>query len=107
QQQGCDGLAEALLLTTQGARLDGHARFDAADLAQLAALLAKASSAFNRDEIVARALDRRCRALGLRAGTSELLLLMDGEKAPLETLLLPDDDFRDAVATLEAELGEV
>jgi hypothetical protein len=105
QQQACDQFAEALGLITEAARLnDGTGRFGADDLAVVADRLAKASS-FSRDEIVARTLERRGRALGLRPGTADLLSLLEGEIRPMETLLLPDDAFREIVAGIEEELG--
>jgi len=106
QQQACDHFAEAMGLICEGARLDGKGAFHAADLAEVAGRLAKASS-FPLDTIVARAIERRGRSLGLRAGTAELLTLLEGEIPPLETLLLPDDGFRALVERLEQELGEV
>jgi hypothetical protein len=107
QQQGCDQLAEALLLITSGARLDGASPFDAADLNEVARRLVKASSAFDLDEILTRALGERARALGLRPGTGELLMLMEGDIKPLESLLLSDDEFQELAAKLEDELGVV
>ncbi|MCA1685345.1 MAG: hypothetical protein LC745_05060 [Planctomycetia bacterium] len=107
QELGCDRLAEALLAVTEAARLDGRSAFDAADLREVAGRLSRATSAFGLDVIVARALERRGRALGLRAGTAELLTLMDGEVPPLEMLRLSDDAFRARVEAVEQELGEV
>lgn len=107
QEQACDALAEALLLITRAARLDGKTTFGAADLEALAARLARASSAFTLDQIVARALEQRGRALGRRAGTAELLTLLDSDVAPLAMLLLADDDFLARVDALDQELGEV
>jgi hypothetical protein len=106
QQQACDHFAEALILITEGARLDGKGSFAAADLNEVVDRLAKASS-FQREEIVARALERRGRSLALRPGTADLLALLEGEVTPLEMLLLPDDAFREWVARMEEELGEV
>ncbi len=107
QEQACDKLAEALVLLTEAARLDGRARFGAAELRAAADALARASTAFGLDVIVARALERRGLSLGLRSGTAEMLTLMEGGVAPLELLLLTDDDFRARVAAFEEELGEV
>ena len=107
QQQGCDQLAEALLLITSGARLDGRGKFDATDLTEVALRLAKACSAFTLDDILARAIEGRARALGLRSGTSDLLMLMEGDIRPLETLLLPDEAFMERTAKMEDELGVV
>jgi hypothetical protein len=106
QEQGCERLAEALLGITEAARLDGRSAFDRADLREVAARLARASSAFGLDVIVSRALERRGRSLGLRAGTAELLTLLEGDLPPLDMLLLSDDDFRARVASAEEELGE-
>ena len=103
QQKACDLFVEALGLITEGARLDdGTGRLDAGDLAAVADRLAKASS-FGRDEIVARALERRGRALGLEPGTVELLSLLEGDTSPMEALLLSDDEFREWVARMEGE----
>ena len=105
QQQGCDQFAEALLLITGGARLDGRGKFDATDLTEVARRLAAACSAFTLADILARAIEGRARALGLRTGTSDLLMLMEGDIRPMETLLLPDDAFKELAAKLEDELG--
>ncbi len=107
QDLACDKLAQALLLIAEAARLDGRSPIDRSGLAEVARLLARASSAFDRDAIVARALESRGRALGLRSGTAELLTLVEGDVEPLAAFLLADDDFRAAVAKAEAELGEV
>jgi len=107
QDRACDLLADVLVKVAEAARLDGGTRFGAGDLAEVAARLARASTAFDLDAIVARALETRGRALGLRAGTAELLTLMDGAGSPLEALRLADDAFRERIAALEAELGEV
>ena len=106
QEQACDRLAEALVLITEAARLDGRSVFGAADLRELAGRLARATSAFGLDVIVARALERRARSLGLRAGAAELPTLLETPTPPLETLLKTDDEFRTLVATMEEELGE-
>ncbi len=106
QEQACDRLAEALVGVTESARLDGRAAFDDGDLRELARRLARASSAFGLDAIVARALERRGRALGLRAGTAELLTLLGDDAAPLGLLLLADDAFRARVDAVEQEIGE-
>jgi hypothetical protein len=105
QQQACDQFAEALGLITEGARRDGKGRLDRDDLSEIARRVAQASSAFSLDEIVARALERRCRALGFRAGSADLLMLMEDETGPLETLLFSDDEFKERVGKLEEELG--
>ena len=107
QEKGCDQLAEALLLITEAARLDGKAAFNNADLRELAGCLTRASSAFGLDVIVSRALERRGKLLGLRSGTSELLMLVDSDALPLNALALSDDDFLARVNAVELELGEV
>src|SRR4051794_32075061 len=69
QQQAGDHLAEALVLITGAARLDGRGTLDRGGLAEIAGRLARVSSAIGLDEIVARALERRGKALGLPADT--------------------------------------
>lgn len=107
QEQACDILADALLRIAEAARLDGKANFGAAEMTEVAARLAKASSAFSLGEIVARALEARGRSLGLRSGTAELLTLLETGITPLDALGLADDAFRGRVAEVEAELGDV
>jgi hypothetical protein len=106
QQQACDQLAEALVLITGASRLDGKAEFDPDDLGVIAGKLVRASSAFSLDEIVARALERRAKTVGLPSSTAELLTLLEAEIRPLEMLLLPDDEFQALVERLQEELGE-
>ncbi len=101
-----DPLAAALLAIAEASRLDGRSTLDARAFAEVAERIARASSAFDLGTIVARALESRGRALDLRAGTAELLTLLDTDARPLDRLLLPDDAFREAVALLDAELGE-
>ena len=107
QDRSCDMLADALLSIAAAARLDGRARLDSATFAEIAARVVRASSTFDLDAIVARALEARGRALGLRAGTAELLTLLDGGVRPLDSILLDDDEFRALVARIEEELGDV
>lgn len=107
QQQACDHLAEALVLIAAAARIDGKGGLDPDALGEAVRLAGRAASAFAPDEILARALDRRARALGLPASAAELLTLLDSGLTPAELLLLDDDPFRDLVARLERELGDV
>ena len=107
QQQACDHLAEALYRVTEASRLDGKGRLGQAELAELAGLIARASSAFTLDQIVARALERRGKALGLSPGHVEMITPLDVEVKPLEMLLLSDAEFRALAAGLEEELGGV
>jgi hypothetical protein len=107
QQQACDNLAEALVLITEAARIDGKGKLDQEDLDVIAGRLAQVSSAFSLDEIVARALERRAKLLGLPTSAAELLTLLDAEIRPLEMLLLPDDEFKALVERMQEELGEV
>jgi hypothetical protein len=99
QQQACDQFAEALVLITEGARLDGRGTFDAADLSEVARRVAGASSAFSLDAILARALGRRARALGLPSDTADLLTLMEADVTPLGMLRLDDDGFKQGQRT--------
>jgi hypothetical protein len=107
QERACDLLAEALVTVADAARLDGKGSLDPSAFASIAELAARASSAFDLDTIVARALELRGKTLGLRAGTAELVTLLDPERRPLDLLLLDDDGFRELVARLDEELGEV
>jgi hypothetical protein len=107
QERACDHLAEALMLITEAARLDAQVKLTPDDLGVIAGRLGRASSAFSLDEIVARALERRAKALGLPGGAAELLTLMEADLKPLEMLLLGDDGFKALVETLQEELGEV
>jgi hypothetical protein len=107
QQQACDHFAEALFLITQGARLDERGKLEASDLTEVARRVVQASSAFGLDEVVARALGRRVKALGLLSDTADLLTLMDADIKPLEMLLLDDGEFKALIERLQEELGEV
>jgi hypothetical protein len=104
QQQACEKRAQALLLITEAARLDGG-KLDKDDLRTIAERLAGASSAFTLDDVVVRAIERRGRDLGLPASTAELLTLLDSDIKPLEALLLTDDEFKALAAKMEEELG--
>src|SRR4051794_34417316 len=94
QAQACDKFAGALVLIAEGARLDGGGQLDAGDLAEVARRLARASSAFDLDEIVGRALSARVHGLGLPSSAGDMLSLMETELKPIEMLLLTDDDLR-------------
>ena len=107
QTKARDDLAEALLLITGAARLDGRGSLDPPRFGEIAARVARVSSAYSQDEIVARAIERRALALGLPPTTAEMLTLVESEVKPLEMLLLDDDAFRALAATLDEELGEI
>jgi hypothetical protein len=107
QEKGCDKLAEALLLIAEAARLDGRTPFDRVELAEVARRVTRASTAFDLDAILARALESRGKGLGLRSGTAELLTLIEDGVEPIASLLLSDEDFKELVAKAEDELGEV
>jgi hypothetical protein len=106
QQQACDKRAQALLLITEAARLDGG-KLEKDDLRTIADRLARASSASTLDDIVVRAIEQRGRVLGLPGGTAELLTLLEGDIKPLEVLLLTDDEFKALAERMEEELGDV
>ncbi len=82
QQRACDYLAEALDLITEAARLDGKGTLSRNLLDELARLAAQATLAFTLDEIIARALERRARALDLSSSTGELLMLIEADVTP-------------------------
>jgi hypothetical protein len=107
QQKALENFAEALVLIVDGARLDGKGKLDREAFLRIAEQVAQASSAFSLDEIVIRALEWRARAAGLPGSAVELLTLMDVEIGPPEMLLLPIEEFKALVETLEAELGDV
>jgi hypothetical protein len=106
QVEACDRFAEALVLITEAARLDGQGKLERDDLGAIAARLAAASPAFGVDGIVSRAIERRGRSLGLPSTIVEMLTLME-EAEPLATLLLTDDGFRELIDRVNEELGEV
>ena len=54
QERACDKLAEALLLIAEAARLNGPGPFDRVEMGEVARRLARASTAFDLDAIVAR-----------------------------------------------------
>jgi hypothetical protein len=107
QQLACDKLAEAVFLLTEAARLDARGSLSATDLDELIARVAKISAVFSQQEIVARALDRRIRALKLSESQAELLTLMESELTSVQMLRKDDDELRVLVAKLEEELGEI
>jgi hypothetical protein len=107
QDKAAHHLAQSLLLITEAARLDGRSPLDAQGFAELAGRISKVSTAFDLEEIVARALEARGQSLGLRAGTAELITLIEDSVEPLATLLRSDEEFKELVARAEAELGEV
>lgn len=106
QVEARDQFAEALVMITGAAHLDGKGKLDRDDLAAIASRLAQASPAFGLEGIVARAIERRGRSLGSPSTTVEMLTLLE-DVDPLETLLLTDDGFRALVDRVNAELGEV
>jgi hypothetical protein len=106
QEQACEKFAQALLLIADGARQDGKSALSVEAFRDIATRVAHASSAFGVDQIVARGLEMRARALGMRSGTGELLTLLEGEISPLALLYVPDEAFREQVAAMENELGE-
>jgi hypothetical protein len=105
QQQACDHLAEALYRITEASRLDGKGKLGRAELDELARLIAGVSSAFSLDQIVAKALERRGKALGISPDRAEMITLLDVEVKPLEMLLLSDAGFLQLVARIDEELG--
>ena len=107
QDQACDLLARSLLDIAQAARLDGRAAFGPPEFIALAKALARASSAFDVEEIATRALGARVKAIGLRSDAVELLTLIDGGVGPIEAILADDEKLKEFVAQAEAELGEV
>jgi hypothetical protein len=107
QQRAFDLLAEALYAIVEAFHTDGKGKLDANDLEQLARLVGQVSSAFPLDHIVARSLELRARALGLSAGTADLIGLNADTVDPLQTLRLGDVEFTELVKKLEEELGEI
>jgi hypothetical protein len=107
QTKARDDLAEALLLITGAARLDGRGSLDSPRFAEIATRIARVSSAYPLEEIVAGAIERRALELGLSAAAAEMLTLVESDVKPLDMLLLDDDAFRALAATLDEELGEV
>jgi hypothetical protein len=107
QTQARDHLADALNMIVNASRLDGRAPMDSVLFAEIAARVARASSAFRLEEIFTRALERRALALGMSVATAEMITLVETEIRPLEMLLLDDEAFRALAARLDEELGEI
>lgn len=105
QLQARDRLAEALNLIADAARLDGRSQITPATWAVVAVHVARASSAFTLDEIVAKALERRALGIGLSPGMAELITLVESKTRPLDMLLLDDEEFRAIAAAADEELG--
>lgn len=106
QERACDLAAEALLKLAEAARLDGWAPFGLPEIREIGRAAAQVASAFDLGEIVGRALEARGKALGLRAGASELLVLFRDPPEPIVYLFVDNDTFRADVAKAEAELGD-
>lgn len=106
QQQARDSLAQALVLIAEAARLDGRGRLGSDDLKEIAARIGRASSAFPPEEILARALEQRGRALGLPSTTAEMLTLMGEDIHPTAMLLLTDEAFQQEAQRRVEELGD-
>ena len=107
QQHACDLLAEALFAIAEAYRLDGHGKLEPADLDELARRLAQVSSAFPQDQIVARSIERRAKALKLSSSAVDLITLAEEQTKPLQTLRLSDQEFVELVQKLEEELGGI
>ncbi|WP_165252005.1 hypothetical protein [Paludisphaera soli] len=107
QQQASEQLAQALVLVTEAARLDGGDRLGRDELREIAERLARISRAFGLDEVVGKAVDRRARSLEMPSSAAELLTLLDSDVSPLETLLLTDDEFKGLVERMLEELGDL
>jgi len=105
QQQARDRLADALLAVAEADRLDGVHRLDDSGFREIAARLARVSSAFSLDEIVTRALETRTRALKLPTGSADLIGLNSETVDPLLALRLDDPALGELVRRLEEELG--
>jgi len=106
QVRAADLLARSLLQISEAARLDGRSPLDPAGFADLAGRIARVSTGFDLDAILAIALESRGQSLKLRSGTAELLTLIEGDTPPLASLLLDDEDFKTKVARAEESLGD-
>jgi hypothetical protein len=105
QQQARDQLGEALFLISSAYRLDGRSPVDREGFAKIVRGVVAVSSAFEADQIVALAIDRRARGLNLSASAVELIMLVERETQPWEALMLSDEAFLKLVKSLEEELG--
>ena len=105
QVKARDGLSDALFLIAEAARVDPKSGFDARALEDVATRVARACTAFPRDEIVAKSLERRGREMGLPSALAELLTLVETSVSPFEMMLASDDAFRKIVVDLEQEIG--
>lgn len=105
QQQARQMLAQALLSVSEAAKLDGTANFTASTLKEVAASLAKASSAFGVQDIAALAFELRLKSLGYTTETVEMLTLIDQKLSTIEMIYLDAERLKAIVADAEAELG--
>jgi hypothetical protein len=105
QQQAREQLAEAIFLISSAHRLDGRSPVDRVEFDEIVRRIVAVSSAFERDQIISLAIDRRAKSLGLSASAVELIMLVERETQPSLTLLLSDQEFLKMVAGLEEELG--
>ncbi len=94
-------------MITEAYRLDGRGKLDTGDLAEVAAQIARVSSAFPIETIVVKAIERRARALQLSSSAADLIALSEGELEPLQTLRLGDQEFAELVRRLEEQLGGI
>ena len=105
QQRARDHLAEALYRITEAARLDGKGKLDQPDLADLARLIGRSRRHSASIRSWPGALELKAKGVGLTSERAELITLMDIDLAPLNMLLLDDDEFKDLVARMDEELG--
>ena len=105
QVQARDILVDVVNQVVAAARLDGNtpgARID-----EVVRMVASISTAFQFDEIVAAALERRAIALGFGRDIASMLTLLDSDTSPATMLRLEDEPLRERIQALIDELGDV
>jgi len=107
QDQAAAKLVAAVGLAAEAHRLDGGPRPSTADFREAVQKLARLSTPYSADDLLARALDERGQSLSMNMNVGELVMLVESPVETYAAMLLGDDEFRAHVAALEAELGEV
>lgn len=107
QEQAAARLVLAVTSAAEAHRLDGGPKPSTADFREAVQKLARLSTPCSADELLARALDERGKAMKMSMSAGELVMLVESPVETYAAMLLGDEEFRAHVAALEATLGEV